>query len=317
MQDNQHAPIVESTEDSQEAILAAEPEKVSLRKLWPAIVREALTPNKIALLVLFIAAAYVCGRLGMWQLDRAYERANLAQQHEIEEAANAEPDPLGQVLAPQETFGGSLVGKRVVVTGTYEDDKQLLVADRTVNGQEGFLIINSLRVTDDGSNGASWAELSGNPLLPVVRGWVPLEAVDANGQLAQQWANDLQPEPIETNLIGWLQASESTLYQELPAGQTNSISSAELANLWGGPIYGGYLVVQESDPVDTEAITKLPRPSIEGSEGLNTQNLFYALQWWVFGGFAVLLWLRLVIDEARRSKEEKPVNPFDILDANS
>src|SRR5690606_31769991 len=43
---------------------------------------------------------------------------------------------------------------------------------------------------------------------------------------------------------------------------------------------------------------QLPRPTIEGGTGLSRQNLFYARQWWVFGGFAVLLWVRLVRDEA-------------------
>ena len=47
---------------------------------------------------------------------------------------------------------------------------------------------------------------------------------------------------------------------------------------------------------------QLPRPTIEGGTGLNLQNLFYALQWWVFGGFAVLLWVRLVRDEAAGGK---------------
>src|SRR5690606_18643358 len=66
--------------------------------------------------------------------------------------------------------------------------------------------------------------------------------------------------------------------------------------------YSGYLVLRSSDPEQPPAAdggpAQLPRPTIEGGTGLNLQNLFYALQWWVFGGFAVLLWVRLVRDEA-------------------
>lgn len=289
--------------------------RIPFGQLFPRMVKVAFTPQKLVLLVIFLAAAAVCARLGVWQLDRAYERANLAQEHAQSEAESQAPDELGAALRPQETFGGSLVGKLVSVTGTFDSGKQLLVAGRHVEGDEGFLVLDALTVTDDGSGGASWASLSGAPILPVVRGWVPLDAVDADGVLTDEWAARVRTSPTSTSLVGWLQAGESALTQALPVGQTNSISSAALANAWGGPMYSGYLVVQSSDPVQGSEITALDRPSIEGSEGLNVQNLFYALQWWVFGAFAVALWLRLIADEAKRDHTDTPANPFDLLDA--
>ncbi|WP_448631831.1 hypothetical protein [Cellulomonas soli] len=39
-------------------------------------------------------------------------------------------------------------------------------------------------------------------------------------------------------------------------------------------------------------------PPAGDAGGLNIQNLAYAAQWWIFGAFAVGLWLRLVRDEA-------------------
>ena len=45
-------------------------------------------------------------------------------------------------------------------------------------------------------------------------------------------------------------------------------------------------------------------PPTKPGSGLNIQNLAYAAQWWIFGAFAVLLWLRLVRDEARGSGAE-------------
>lgn len=297
--------------DATQAATDAMPRSELLRRMSKA----ALKPEKILLLLVFIAAAFVCGRLGVWQLDRAYERANLAQQHALEEAENQQPAALADVLLPQATFGGSLVGKRVEVTGTYEPENQFLVNDRIINGQTGFLVLDSLLVTEDGSGGASWEGLSGNPRMPVLRGWIPANAVDVNGAITEEWARKVAVPEGSVDLVGWLQASESTLTVSLPQGQTNSVSSAALANEWGNPIYGGYLVPQESVPADSSEIVPLPRPSIEGSEGLNVQNVFYALQWWLFGGFAVILWLRLVRDDAKRAALEKPVNPFDILDA--
>nr|BFF18892.1 hypothetical protein GCM10025730_24130 [Promicromonospora thailandica] len=55
----------------------------------------------------------------------------------------------------------------------------------------------------------------------------------------------------------------------------------------------------------------LPRPTIDGGTGANLQNIFYALQWWVFGGFAVLLWVRLVRDEMAGGRRGGPPTDAD------
>ncbi|WP_255371812.1 SURF1 family protein [Cellulosimicrobium sp. CUA-896] len=263
------------------------PETAAPRSFW-AVARQ---PRMIGLLVLFLVAAAVCARLGVWQLDRAQQRADLAAQQEAAEAEAEGPEGLGVLLPPQTTFPGELVGRQAWVEGEYEPDEQLLVAGRALDGREGFLVLTPLRVTDDGTGGASWQDLSGAPVLPVVRGWVPTP--DAGAALEV-------PDGV-VRLTGYLQASEAAGEAELPAGRTDSISTGALVNDWGGPIYSGYLVLIASDPAQVAAADGgpgiLPRPTIEGGTGLNLQNVFYALQWWVFGGFAVLLWLRLVRDE--------------------
>ena len=68
-------------------------------------------------------------------------------------------------------------------------------------------------------------------------------------------------------------------------------------------------------PQDSADLSPLPRPTIEGGDGVNAQNFFYALQWWVFGLFAVALWARLVRDESRRGSNTPSSNPFDKVDA--
>lgn len=269
----------------------------------------------IGLLVLFLAMAAVCGRLGVWQLDRAYERANLAKEHQAAEAANQAPEVIGKVLAPQAGFWGDLVGKEVTVTGAFEPGKDLLIPGRLVEGKEAVLVLSSLRVSDDGIGGESWADLSGAPVLPVVRGWIPPEAVSADMQIDPAWAQIISPGEQTVTLTGWLQASEAKGVQDFGPGLSDSLSAADLANRWGGPIYGGYLVAKNMDPQDTQEITGLPRPTIEGGDGVNMQNFFYALQWWVFGIFAVALWARLVRDASKQATLSEPVNPFDRVDA--
>ncbi|WP_402461683.1 SURF1 family protein [Isoptericola aurantiacus] len=264
------------------------------RSFW-AVARQ---PRMLAILFLLLLAAAVCGRLGVWQIDRAYERANLAAEQEAAEAAAAAPVELGEVLAPQSPFPGELVGHEVAVTGTYEPDGQLLVAGRSLDGVEGYLVLTPLRVSEDGTHGASWASLSGAPVLPVVRGWV---------DSATPGAEALAVPAGEVQVHGWLQASESTSRTgEVPPNPggpplTQDIASSALANTWDGPIYTAYAVLTSSDPAPVPAEeggpALLPRPVLDGGTSVDLQNFFYALQWWVFGLFAVALWVRLVRDE--------------------
>ncbi|WP_419704212.1 SURF1 family protein [Promicromonospora sp. NFX87] len=249
----------------------------------------ARQPRMIGLLLVFVLAALVCGRLGAWQLDRAYERAELAAQQAAAEAVAAGPSWLGDVLTPQESFPGELVGREVRVAGEFEDSGTLLVPGRVLEGHTGYLVLTPFRVTDDGTGGASWADLSGAPVLAVVQGWVAAPA-DAEALTLPEG---------EVTLTGWLQVGESTSGSAAVVdGQTEQIALSALVNEWGGPIYTGYLVAN-AGPGSPESggVAALPRPTIDGGSGANLQNVFYALQWWVFGGFAVLLWIRLVRDE--------------------
>ncbi len=235
----------------------------------------------LVLLLVLLAAAAACAQLGVWQLDRAQARGELAAQREAATAQGVPAVPLDSVLAPQTSFDGDLLGREVVVTGTYEPDGQLLVTDRSLDGRDGYLVLTPLRVaTADGAR----------PVLPVVRGWVasPDDAGDAG---------DVPGGTVM--LTGYLQASEAAGVLDAAAGRTQGISSAQLVNEWGGPTYSGYLVLATSSPAQDRALRALDRPEPPDEGGLDLRNLGYALQWWIFGAFAVALWLRLVRDEAR------------------
>jgi cytochrome oxidase assembly protein ShyY1 len=123
-------------------------------------------------------------------------------------------------------------------------------------------------------------------VLPVVRGWVATP--DDADALAV-------PEGTVT-VTGYLQASEDSGAAPAEDGTADSISSAELLGEWGGPIWTGYVVLTGSDPAQPPAVELLPPPTRAGT-GMNIQNLGYAAQWFVFGGFAVFLWVRLLKDE--------------------
>ncbi len=182
-------------------------------------------------------------------------------------------DKLDSVLAPQTAFPGDLVGRKVSVTGTYEAG-QLVVSGRARDGATGELVLTPLRV---GSGG-------GAAVLPVVRGWLP------SGSAPDE------PPAGTVSLVGYLQAGESA-GTGITAGTTDAISPAELLHVWTGPIWTGYLVLASSDPVQAAGPALLGPPTPTQASP-NLQNLLYSLEWFVFGGFAVFLWWRTVLDEA-------------------
>jgi hypothetical protein len=86
--------------------------------------------------------------------------------------------------------------------------------------------------------------------------------------------------------------------------QLTAMSVAALANIWPLTVptyYEGYLVLDEP-PTGLETIESIP--VITGAS-LNWLNVFYAIEWVVFAGFAFFLWYRLVRDALHREIEEE------------
>lgn len=238
----------------------------------------------IGFLVLLLAVALVCGLLGRWQLDRAQLRGEQAEMERRAELAGAAPVDLLDALVPGQSFAAENVGRRVVVVGEYLPQGQLLVVDRVAEGRVGRLVLTPLRVSAPGSG-------HDGAIVPVVRGWVPneTEPSDSNSGLAVPAG--------EVEVTGFLQSGEA-MGELLADGLTDSISPAALVNHWGGPGFTGYLVQSGGSPAPDAALTLLPMPTND-NVGFNLRNLFYALQWWLFGGAAFALWIRLVRDDAQ------------------
>jgi surfeit locus 1 family protein len=88
------------------------------------------------------------------------------------------------------------------------------------------------------------------------------------------------------------------------------VSLAALVNEWSGfdgDVYGGYVVAADS----WGALQQIDSPAPGSDVSLNWLNIFYAIEWVVFAGFAIFLWFRLVrdafereIDEAEEAREE-------------
>ncbi len=229
-------------------------------------------------LALALAFAVVCIFLGRWQWGRYEERSVQAQA--VSSHYAAAPVPLGSVTAriPPSEEDQWL---RVSATGRYATGQQLLVRNRSLDGQPGLEVLVPLDLSGD---------LTGTRVF-VDRGWVA--NADSAADLPQ-----VPPTPTgEVTVEGWLRSGEPDLGKELPAGQLASIDlGAAARQTGGGQVLDAYLVLGSEQPGG-------PRPApLEAPDTDLGPHQAYAIQWWLTSAFGlVLLGYRLRVDaEARR-----------------
>jgi surfeit locus 1 family protein len=228
------------------------------------LLRPRYWPGHLAMLV---CVAIATG-LGLWQLDAWHtRRADAAK-----DVSNDSPVALGTVMTGDSPFPGRELGKPVAFTGTWLPDGTVFVSERFLHGTRGYWVVTPVRV--DGTDSA----------MPVVRGWsaVP-EAPKPGGKAA---------------IVGWLQATEGS--GPLDGDPTDDVIPtmriASIVEHVDADLYSGYVVakLEASTGVDGDAglkpVTPAAIPSVSGFTAL--RNLLYAIEWWIFGGFALFVWVR-------------------------
>ncbi len=236
------------------------------------MLRTALRPRWLALLALALAVAGVFAALGSWQLDRSRDEA---RERDLRAQAAQDPVPLADVLAPGQAVGTEAGRATVVVEGDLEADRVRLSPRRELGDRTGSWVVVPLVV--EGTEPAA--------RLAVLLGWQPGDDVPAVDGGA-------------VGLTGVLRGSEAPSGAEVDGSLLETVSTADLLNVWGAPVYTAYLVASADDaraaglePVPTE-------PEARGL-GFDLQNLSYALEWWVFAAFALFVWWRVVRDTHR------------------
>ncbi|GGZ11990.1 SURF1-like protein [Streptomyces nitrosporeus] len=250
------------------------------------VYRFLLTPRWWGINLFVVLAIPFCVFMGTWQLGRFEDRV---QSHE--EAENR-PDPGTRAAKPLDELlpvSTETSGRPAVATGTYAD--QFLVPGRELDDRTGSYVLALLR-TDGGK------------ALPVVRGWLPgtpdraeIPAVPAG----------------QVTVTGDLQASENTGSDGvvagggLPDGQLGMISAAALVNLVPYDVYDAWVTLTGPGPGSGAggALEPVPAAAAQGS-GLDLkafQNLGYTGEWFVFGGFVLFMWFRLVRREAEAARD--------------
>ncbi|MEI5526456.1 SURF1 family protein [Streptomyces brasiliscabiei] len=234
--------------------------------------RFLLTPRWWGINVFVLLAIPFCVFMGSWQLSRFEDRMqdHRSATERIDPADRAPARPLAELLPVDKETSGQLA----TVTGRYGE--QLLVPNREVDGRSGFYVLTLLR-TDEGK------------ALPVVRGWLPGTADAGRAPAAPSG---------EVTVTGALQSAETPgsngvpVQGGLPAGQTSAISAAALVNLVPDDLYDAWITLDKADSGMKAVPATAPQDT--GLDLKAFQNLGYTGEWFVFAGFVVFMWFRLV-----------------------
>ncbi len=237
------------------------------------------------LAVVFTTAAVLLGiwQYGAWEHHREDTASSLAR---------AAPKPLDRVLGSDAAFPGAAVGQPVSFAGAWLPDSTFFVADRDLHGRRGVWAVTPVAVCGPG------ADCAKAPAVLVVRGWAP----DAGSAPAAPSGR--------VAVTGWLQPGEGAGLPD-PNPKDDVLPELRIADALqrvDQDLYGGYVIAKtvSAGPTGRDGATEpglqpvtpasLPKPATSTA----LRNFLYALQWWVFAGFAVFLWVRWCRDEVIR-----------------
>ncbi|HWR85073.1 MAG TPA: SURF1 family cytochrome oxidase biogenesis protein [Rhodoglobus sp.] len=234
----------------------------------------ARRPKWIGALLLALAVAGAFAALGQWQLERSFSGGEPEFDTEQVVALDSVAEP--QQPVRQEAY-------RLVETGAeFVADDYVTLSGRLDAQGEGYWVVGH-------------AVVPGGASLAVALGWTADQDAAAS---AIDELRDSAPDAVTGRYL----PSEAPIESDFEAGERRALAVPELINLWSQPpdgVYGGYLIAADA-PAGLQAIDA-PAPSNEVS--LNLLNLFYAVEWVIFGGFAFYLWYRLVRDVVEEEAE--------------
>jgi cytochrome oxidase assembly protein ShyY1 len=243
-----------------------------------------LAPRLWGLHALAALATTAAVLLGLWQYDAWGSRRD----DQAMSLADAPAKPLSRVMSADDAFPGDAVGQPVELGGRWLPRSTIYVADRVLHGRRGVWAVTPVEVCPDGGG-----TCPGAPAVLVVRGWAPT-------------VRDAPPPPTgPVRVTGWLQPGEGSGTTD-PDPADDVIPELRIADAIqhvDQDLYGGYVIAKVVSTSSTNGgslapVTPGSLPKAETFTAL--RNLLYAIEWWVFGGFAVFLWWRWCRDEVAR-----------------
>jgi surfeit locus 1 family protein len=251
------------------------------------ITRTLFSGKWLVLSTLAVVGIAACMLAAMWQWDRSQ------QQLLAEQAGLAAPTPIGEVVSSADArVPIEALGRQVTVVGEYLPNSQTLVRSRlSQDGEAGFWVVNAVQTTD-------------GAIVAALRGWSKdQEVAVATGPVG--FAGRLQPDenfypkaPIAADapLVTITEAGLQTQWQE-SLGQAGG----------AGQMLPGFVAVTSIEPSNLGVSEVRPLIGSDPAVGFPWRNVLYSLQWLVFAGFVVVMWIRWFredLAQARRAETE-------------
>jgi cytochrome oxidase assembly protein ShyY1 len=220
----------------------------------------AFTRRWFGYLAMAIVFAIACVLLSNWQFDRKAETK--AENDLVAENYSRTPQPIADVLPALDSYSDTNKWVPVTATGTYLVDDQLLVRNRSYNGNPGFEVLTPL-------------QLANGDVFVVDRGWVST----GEGKTGDPDAVPAPPTGEVTVVARIRQGEPSLPGRTAPAGQIPSIELDEVAKTLGLPTYTGSYGLMDHETPSAAGGRPVAAIKPELDEGL---HLSYALQWIFF-----------------------------------
>jgi cytochrome oxidase assembly protein ShyY1 len=244
-----------------------------------------LEPRWIAMLLLALLVSGIFAWLGQWQLERAVISTETVDQ------PTERTRPLEDVADTGGALRDNVIGQLVETSGSYIPGDFLVISERVNLDRNGYWVAGHL-VTDADPQAS----------IAVALGWTD------DREVAEDVAADLNAgaEASVVDVAGRLNASQAPEMPDEEGGpyELTMMSTAAFVNIWtevgDRPVYNGYIVADEAPA----GLTMIDARPVEEEVTLNWLNIFYAVEWAVFAGFAIFVWFHLVKDAKSRRDEE-------------
>jgi cytochrome oxidase assembly protein ShyY1 len=250
-------------------------------------------PRYAALSALMAVVALVCIAAGTWQIARFEQKRSendhlRANAHDPAVAVGSLLPLVGSGAAPSSS---RLEFRTVTASGRYDAAGQVLVRNRSVGDDNGFLVVTPLRT-------------AGGVLL-VARGFVAQPDSGATPAVP--------PPPTGPVSITARAHSPETRHDQaalLTDHQVESINPGDQRRRLGVPVYDGYAELEARQP-GSAGLTALPGPDLSNPAGgaLEPQHFAYVIQWYLFAALAVAAPFAMARAE---TKGRKPAIDFDV-----
>ena len=249
------------------------------------LLRVAVSPRWLVALALTLCAVVGCGALASWQWSRT--QAILA----AERAAAERPVDLDRLLPSDGEWPTSETGRTVRLSGAFTGN-EILLDGRELGGDRGVWVVSEFE-TDGGNH------------IIVVRGWLP------EGEPSR-------PSNAET-VLGVLHPDERFYPGANSPSRIVTIDAGDVGEFWNVRMVPGYVIEQgffgqttiRSVTQTQPGVPQFVPPTVVTDVPFPLQNFFYAIQWWVFAAFAVVIYVRWLYLEARNRAGETTNSGFD------